>query len=128
MRHAWLIAVALAATTMRLCLAEDQAPPMIESRSLGEMTVEERMRMMKSASKFDNCVYAQAISKVGDFPDIRQAVDFALGKCQTHLAELEAKITSMGFAADYAHAFVNRIRSRAVRNILPVLAIRKSDG
>ncbi len=99
-----------------------------ESRSPGDMSVEERMNMMTTASKYDNCVYSQAISKVSEFPDIRQAADFALGECQSKLAELETSITSMGFGADYANAFANRIRNRAARKILPELAVRKAGG
>ncbi len=101
---------------------------MSEPRSPADMSVEERMNMMKSALKYDNCVYSQAISKVGEFPDIRQAADFALGECQSKLADLESTITSMGFGADYANAFANRIRNRAARKILPELAVRQAGG
>ena len=99
-----------------------------EPRSPADMSVEERMNMMKTASKYDNCVYSQAISKVSQFPDIRQAADFALGECQSKLADLQSTITSMGFGADYANAFANRIRNRAARKILPELAVRKAGG
>ena len=97
-------------------------------RSPADMTVEERTNMMKTASLYDNCIYSQAISAVGDFPDIRQIADFAMGECQEKLADLENSITSMGFGADFANAFSKRIRSRAARKILPELAIRKSGG
>lgn len=99
-----------------------------EARSPGDMSVEERMAMMQTASLYDNCIYSQAIAKVGEFPDIRQAADFAMGECQGKLTDLEAAITGMGFGADYASGFANRIRSRAARKILPELAIRKSGG
>jgi hypothetical protein len=118
--------IALAALSMPLfVLAEVEVT---EPRSPADMSVEERMAMMESASKYDNCIYSQAISKVSDFPDIRQAADFAMGECQSKLTDLEVAITSMGFGADYANAFSKRIRNRAARKILPELAVRKAGG
>lgn len=84
--------------------------------------------MMKTASLYNNCVYSQAIAKVGDFEDIRHAADFAMGECQNKLTDLESTITGMGFSADYATAFAHRIRNRAARKILPELAVRKAGG
>lgn len=98
------------------------------ARSPGDMSVEERLTMMQTASLYDNCIYSQAIAKVGDFADIRQAADFAMGECRSKLADLETTITGMGFGADYATGFANRIRNRAARKILPELAIRKAGG
>jgi hypothetical protein len=98
------------------------------ARSPGDMSVAERTTMMQTASLYDNCIYSQAIAKVGEFADIRQAADFAMGECQGKLTDLEATITGMGFGADYATAFANRIRNRAARKILPELAIRKAGG
>ncbi|HJP36700.1 MAG: hypothetical protein QF609_02785 [Gammaproteobacteria bacterium] len=98
------------------------------ARSPGDMSPEERMDIMRTASKYDNCIYSHAVSSVGDFPDIRQAADFAMGKCQNKLTDLEASITAMGFGSDFATAFSKRIRSRAARKILPELAIRKAGG
>ena len=97
-------------------------------RSPADMTVDERVSMMETASKYDNCIYSQAIAHVGDFPDIRQAADFAMGECQGKLDDLETLITSMGFESGFATGFTKRIRSRAARKILPELAIRKSGG
>ena len=120
------LVIVLIALTYPLCgFAEAE---LSEPRSPADMSVEERMNMMKTASKYDNCVYSQAISKVSEFPDIRQAADFALGECQNKLVDLESTIKSMGFGADYANAFSNRIRSRAARKILPELAIRQAGG
>lgn len=105
--------------------AETETPA---DRSPADMTVEERTHMMKTASKYDNCIYSQAIAKVGEFPDIRQAADFAMGECQGKLLDLENAITEMGFGADFANAFSKRIRNRAARKILPELAVRKAGG
>jgi len=121
---------ALAAITLSLLCAvpafADPAP--VEARSPGDMTPEERITMMKTASKYDNCIYSQAIAKVGEYPDIRHAADFAMGACKDKLMDLEKSITDMGFGADFANAFTQRVRNRAARNILPELAIRKAGG
>ena len=120
-----LVILVIALTHPVCVLAQAEVPT---PRSPADMSVEERMNMMKTASKYDNCVYSQAISKVSEFADIRQAADFALGECQNKLVDLESTIRSMGFGADYANAFANRIRSRAARKILPELAVRKAGG
>lgn len=121
------LCVAFATLTLSVtALAEPEAAN--TARSPGDMSVEERTTMMQTASQYDNCVYSQAIAKVGEFADIRQAADFAMSECRSKLADLEATITGMGFGADYATAFANRIRNRAARKILPELAIRKAGG
>ena len=109
-----------------VAFAETEDPQ--AARSPGDMSVEERMTMMRTASLYDNCIYSQAIAKVGEFADIRQAADFALGECRSKLTDLESTITGMGFGADYATAFAHRIRNRAARKILPELAVRKAGG
>lgn len=97
-------------------------------RSPAGMTVEERLEMMKTASKYDNCIYSQAISRAGDFADIRRTADAAMGACQGKLADLEELLQAMGFGSDFAIAFSKQIRRRAARKILPELAIRRSGG
>jgi len=119
-----LVVLAILAISVGALAQTESADP----RSPADMSVEERMNMLKVASKYDNCVYSQAISKIGKFPDIRQAADFAMGECQNKLDDLKVTITGMGFGADYANAFSKRIRSRAARKILPELAIRQAGG
>jgi hypothetical protein len=103
-------------------------PEPTEFRSPGDMTVEERTAMMSTASKYDNCVYSQAIARIDDFSDIRQTADFAMTECQGKLTDLETTITGMGFGPDFATAFRNRVRNRAAHKLIPELAIRKSGG
>ncbi|MGR9093078.1 MAG: hypothetical protein ACU85U_21105 [Gammaproteobacteria bacterium] len=117
-----------ALTALSLPFIASAESAVTEARSPGDMSVEERTTMMKTASLYDNCIYSQAIAKVGEFADIRQAADFAMGECQSKLTDLESTITGMGFGADYATAFAHRIRNRAARKILPELAVRKAGG
>ena len=122
----YLFVAALLLTLPTLSFAQDGESA--ATRSPEDMSVDERMAMMKTAAKYDNCIYTQAISRVGAFPDIRQAVDFAMGECLAKLTDLEKSIVAMGFEADYANAFSKRVRNHAARKILPELAVRKSGG
>jgi len=126
MRLQLLLASFVTLTMATFCTAAETAAE--AARSPGDMSVDERMSMMKTASLYDNCVYSQAIAKVGEFPDIRQAADFAMGECQEKLGDLENAITGMGFGADFANAFSKRVRNRAVRKLIPELAVRKAGG
>ena len=128
MRAVGSVLIAYVTLALPLSVAADHAPSLTAARSPADMNVEERTRMMKSATHYDHCIYSEAIAKVNEFPDIRQAADFGLSTCQSRLAELEETITAMGFGADYAHAFAMRIRNRAARKILPELAVRKAGG
>lgn len=118
----------LACALATQCFANDDAAPTAGERSPGDMTVEERQAMMETASKYDNCVYSQAMTSIGDYQDIRHVADFALGECQEKLADLEQLITGWGMPSPYAKSFSNRIRQRATRKLLPELAIRKAGG
>ena len=97
-------------------------------RSPGDMTVDERRQMMEVASKYDNCVYSEAMASIGNHQDIRAVADFALGECSEKLQDLEGLITGWGMPDGYAQSFSNRIRQRATRKLLPELAIRKAGG
>ena len=97
-------------------------------RSPGDMTVDERREMMEHASKYDNCVYSEAMTNIGKHEDIRVVADDALGSCATKLQDLENLITGWGMPAGYAQSFSARIRQRATRKLLPELAIRKAGG
>ena len=108
--------------------ANDQSSPGAGERSPGDMTLEERQAMMESASKYDNCVYSQAMTSIGDYQDIRHVADYALGECSEKLVDLEQLITGWGMPEPYAKSFSNRIRQRATRKLLPELAIRKAGG
>ena len=113
------------ALLMSAMTSAEQIP---QERSPGDMSVEERRQMMEHASKYDNCVYSQAMTKLSAHEDIRAVADDALGNCQAKLEDLENLITSWGMPSGYAESFSARIRQRATRKLLPELAIRKAGG
>ena len=120
-----LAILALLAAPLSSVVAEDAGSG---ERSPGDMTVDERREMMEAASKYDNCVYSEAMASIGNHQDIRAVADFALGECSEKLQDLEGLITGWGMPDGYAQSFSNRIRQRATRKLLPELAIRKAGG
>ncbi|MGR8946773.1 MAG: hypothetical protein ACU84Q_01915 [Gammaproteobacteria bacterium] len=127
MKNAYLILIVVATLANPLQVMANESKTSAE-RSPGDMTVDERREMMAAASKYDNCVYSEAMAGIGNYEDIRAVADFALGECAGKLADLEGLITGWGMPSGYAQSFANRIRQRATRKLLPELAIRKAGG
>lgn len=121
-----LFVTVLLLTLPTLSFAQDEDSA--ATRSPVDTSVDERMAMMKTAAKYDNCIYSQTISRVGAFPDIRQAVDFAMGEYLAKLTDLDKSIVAMGLEADYANAFSKQVRKHAAHKILPELTVQKSGG
>ena len=97
------------------------------TRSPGDMTVEERATMMKSATQYNNCVYTVALENLASHPDIRRVADVAMGECKSHLDELSELMLDWGFEENFATGFTRNVRDRAARKILPELAIRSTN-
>jgi|LauGreDrversion4_2_1035121.scaffolds.fasta_scaffold474132_2 hypothetical protein len=106
--------------------AEDA--PTTAGRSPGDMTVEERRVMMQGVADYNACVYKEAMAKVDALPDIRQAADQAMSACEETIDGLKEKIEGYGFESGFAEQFTNHAQSRAVRTLLPELALRKSSN
>jgi len=106
--------------------AED--PPTAAGRSPGDMTVEERRVMMQGVADYNACVYKEAMAKVDSLPDIRQAADQAMSACEETIDGLKEKIEGYGFEPGFAEQFTHHAQSRAVRTLLPELALRKSSN
>lgn len=96
-------------------------------RSPGDLSIEERRAMMQHASDYNACVYHAAIADIDQHPDIRYIADQALGACVGRLDVLSETITSWGFPSGFAEGFTRSVRDRAVRHLLPELAVRKGS-
>jgi len=94
-------------------------------RSPGDMTVAERTAMMQLVSDYNNCVYREGLARVEQFPDIRQAADAAMEVCKVTAEKLRLTIDGFRFEPGFAEQFVHHTQSRAVRSLIPELAIRK---
>ncbi len=96
-----------------------------QTRSPADMSVAERRAMMGKVNDYNRCVYNKAMEHIDDSVDIRQIADQALGACDTTLDQLSEQIAQFGFEARFGQLFVHRTRQRAVRMLLPELAVRK---
>ncbi len=97
-------------------------------RSPGDITAEERMQMMQGVAEYNNCVYGAGMELVAKFEDIRQAADAAMEQCENLNRKLHETIESFRVDPAFAEHFVHHTQSRAVRSLLPELAIRKSGN
>jgi len=106
--------------------AEDVAATDDAARSPGDMSVEERGEMMRQANAYNTCVYEQAMAQIDADPDIRRIADLAMGACEAQLDTLGSTIIGWGMPDYFAQGFTRTVRDRAVRKLVPELAIRKS--
>ena len=68
----------------------------------------------------------ESMALVDTLPDIRQAADDAMKKCQPVIDELKSLVTKAGFDPGFGTQFAHSAQSRAVRMLIPELALRKS--
>jgi len=111
----------------RSAVAADDAPAEAY-RSPGEMTLEERTAMMQLVSDYNNCLYKEGLARVEQFPDIRQAADAAMAACESTSNKLRETIDGFRFEPGFGEQFVHHTQSRAIRSLIPELAIRKGGS
>ncbi len=95
-------------------------------RDPGSMTVEERMSLMRQMEDYRSCAYREAMARVDKFDDIRRAADEGLGACRDTLDALRSMLTTYRFDPEFSEGFVRHAQSRAVRMLLPELALHKA--
>jgi len=94
-------------------------------RSAGDLSVEERTRMMQAANAYSTCVYQEAMGNLDSHPDIRRIADLALGQCQPQLDHLRSTIAGWGIDPYFAEGFTRNVRDRATHQLLAELAVKK---
>lgn len=99
-----------------------------EFRSPGDMTIDERTAIMQLVGEYNNCLYKEGLARVEQFADIRQAADAAMEACEATANRLRETIDGFHFEPGFAEQFVHHTQSRAVRSLMPELAIRKSGS
>ena len=117
----------LAAILALGCLGAHATEAVTTERSPGDLTEDERVAMMRIAHDYNRCVYDAAIAGIDADPDIRRIADQAMGACEDHLGKLGETITGWGFPGGFAEGFTRTVRDRAVRQLLPELAVRKGS-
>jgi len=98
----------------------------IQYRDPGDMTEGERAGVMAKTNQYNTCVYKESMALVDTLPDIRQAADDAMKKCQPVIDELKSLVTKAGFDPGFGTQFAHSAQSRAVRMLIPERALRKS--
>ncbi len=112
---------------LALCLLSRPATAAeVNYRDPGDMTEEERAGVMAKTNHYNTCVYKESMALVDTLPDIRQAADSAMKKCQPMIDDLKALVTKAGFDPGFGTQFAHSAQNRAVRMLIPELALRKS--
>lgn len=95
------------------------------TRSAGDLSVDERSRMMQAANAYSTCVYQEAMDNLDHDPDIRRVADLALGACEPRLDDLRGTIAGWGIDPYFAEGFTRNVRDRATHQLLAELAVKK---
>jgi hypothetical protein len=98
----------------------------IQYRDPGDMTEGERAGVMAKTNQYNTCVYKESMALVDTLPDIRQAADGAMKKCQPVIDDLKSLVANAGFDPGFGTQFAHSAQNRAVRMLIPELALRKS--
>jgi len=96
-------------------------------RDPSEMTVEERKAIMQRMGEYHGCVYKEAMARVDQLPDIRQAADEGMTACQVTLDKVGEAIADFNFSPAFAEQFLHMAQTRAAKMVIPELALRKSS-
>ena len=76
---------------------------------------------------FTSCLQENAREHVASSPDIRVVAGNAVESCNSILAELQTALTDNGVNPDFYMGAVERIKNRAIRRLLPLLMMEKSN-
>jgi hypothetical protein len=76
---------------------------------------------------YTSCLQDNAREHVASSPDIRVIAGNAVESCNSILAELQTALTDNGINPDFYMGAVERIKNRAIRRLLPLLMMEKSN-
>ena len=86
------------------------------------------MRLMAEANlSYSGCLQEKAQEYMASSPDVRVIAGNAAEACNPILAELESTLTDRGINPAYFMGGVLRIKNRAIRRVLPLLMMEKSN-
>lgn len=83
--------------------------------------------MAETNLAYTSCLQEHAREHVDSSPDIRVIADNAAEACNPLLAELEETLTDRGINPGFFTGAVTRIKNRAIRRVLPLLMMEKSN-
>ena len=76
---------------------------------------------------YTSCLQDNAREHVASSPDIRVIAGNAVESCNSILAELQTALTDNGVNPDFYMGAVERIKNQAIRRLLPLLMMEKSN-
>ena len=86
------------------------------------------MRLMAETNLvYSGCLQEKAQEYMASSPDVRVIAGNAAEACNPILAELESTLTDRGINPAYFMGAVLRIKNRAIRRVLPLLMMEKSN-
>ena len=110
-----------------LALASLAATAEPQFRDAGEMKDEERAQVMGFMNDYNKCVYQEAMARVDQTPDIRKAADQGMETCKPTLQKMKDTLAKQGFEPGFGEQFAHSTQMRAVRMLMPELALKKSN-
>ena len=115
----------LACLALALCIAGVAAPaetPLRNSFDSAEMKL-----MGETNLVYTSCLQEHAREHVASSPDIRVTAANAAEACESVLTDLQTVLTGNGVNPDFYMGVVARIKNRAIRRVLPLLMMEKSN-
>lgn len=86
------------------------------------------MKLMAEANlAYSSCLQEHALEHVATSPDIRVVAGNAAEACNSTLTELQNTLTERGVNPDFYMGAIVRIKNRAIRRLLPLLMMEKSN-
>ena len=86
------------------------------------------MKLMAEANlEYSGCLQQEAREHVDSSPDVRVIAGNAAEACNLILAELESALIDRGINPAYFMGAITRIKNRAIRRVLPLLMMEKSN-
>ena len=86
------------------------------------------MRLLAEANlSYSGCLQEKAQEHLASSPDVRVIAGNAAEACNPILTELENTLTDRGINPAYFMGAVLRIKNRAIRRVLPLLMMEKSN-
>ena len=86
------------------------------------------MKLLAEANlDYTSCLQTRAHEQLESSPDIRIVAANAAEVCEVVLTDLRAALTEAGVNPDFYRGAVTRIKNRAIRRLLPLLMMEKSQ-
>ena len=87
------------------------------------------MKLLAEANlDYTSCLQVRAQEQLGSSPDIRVVAAKAAEICESVLTDLHAALVENGVNPDFYRGAVTRIKNRAIRRLLPLMMMEKSQS